>query len=402
MFKNTILTVSQVNSYIKLMFEGDRNLSNIFICGEISNLRTNYSSGHVYFSLKEDETIIKAIMFSNNFRRLNVDLEDGIEVIVRGSVSSYEKSGQYQIYVDDLQLYGSGAHYDDIEKIKEKLEKEGLFDGDRKRRLPQYPSKIGIITSPSGAVIRDIESVINRRYPVCKIEVFPVQVQGINAKDKIISALKYFGEVSDKVDIIIIARGGGSAEDLSAFNDEFVAREVALSPVPIISAIGHDNDWTICDFVADMRASTPSVAAEIAVPDKDQILSLLFQFGQRMNYVIKGIIREQKIDIEDKSRYLYNIFSKVVMEYKVNSIRIFENKLLYSIEKFLTKYKLIFNRLDSRLNGVNPLNVLMRGYTVASSRGKKILSAIDVEENCEMELSFIDGKVKFIVKSLRR
>ena len=285
-----VLTVSQLNFYIKSVLENDQNLKNVFISGEISNFTKHYQSGHMYFSLKDETGIVKAIIFSSFGNRLKFIPANGMKVIVRGSISLYEPSGVYQIYVEDMQPQGIGAFNLAFEQLKEKLIKEGLFDQSRKKPLPSYPEKVGVITSETGAVFFDIKNVLKRRYPLAQIVFYPVLVQGAQAPASIIKAIEKFNEQS-AADVLIVGRGGGSIEDLWAFNDENVARAIAKSTIPVVSAVGHETDFTICDFVADLRAPTPSAAAELVVPDKEELkerIHFYFSIMEKMaNYKVK-------------------------------------------------------------------------------------------------------------------
>ena len=286
--KTSIITVSQLNSYIKACFECDENLKNIFVVGEISNFRVA-ASGHLYFSLKDEKSVIHAVIFSNSAKNISFDIKDGISVMVKGKVSCYEISGQYQIYVQQINPYGVGTVHLAYEKLKSRLLAEGIFDEKFKKAIPKYPKKIGVITSKTGAVIHDIKNVISRRYPICEILLYPVNVQGEKSSEQIVNGINYFN-INQNVDVIIIGRGGGSVEDLWAFNKEEVARAVFVSAIPIISAVGHETDVTICDFVADKRASTPSVAAEIAVPDMNNLKIDLKNFRNRIFILLKALI----------------------------------------------------------------------------------------------------------------
>ncbi|MBQ8027487.1 MAG: exodeoxyribonuclease VII large subunit, partial [Clostridia bacterium] len=261
-----VLSVGQINTFIKSIIDGDPNLSNVFVVGEISNFTNHYRTGHFYFTLKDKEAAIKAVMFRSSAQRLCFMPENGMSVIIRGRISVFERDGQYQLYADDMQPDGIGALNIAFEQLKAKLEAQGLFDSSRKKKLPSVPERVGVITSPTGAAVRDIINVLGRRFPLAKIVFHPVQVQGANAAAQIAHAIDLFNEHS-AADVLIVGRGGGSIEDLWAFNEEIVALAVSKSDIPVISAVGHETDYTICDFVADMRVPTPSAAAEIAVPD---------------------------------------------------------------------------------------------------------------------------------------
>jgi len=265
------LTVTQLNEYVKMLLDSDALLgSGIWVRAEISNFKHHYGTGHFYFSLKDDGALVRAVMFRFNAQKLAFEPKDGMRVLVHGKVSAFVRDGQYQLYVDDIVPDGKGALYFAFEQLKKKLEAEGLFEESRKRPLPRFPEKIGIVTSPTGAAIRDMINILGRRYPCAELFLYPALVQGPEAPADLMAGLKFFAE-KKRVDVIIIGRGGGSVEDLWAFNNEQLAYAVAASPVPVISAVGHESDFTICDFVADKRAPTPSAAAELAAPDRMEL-----------------------------------------------------------------------------------------------------------------------------------
>lgn len=292
-----VLSVSQLNRYIKMNFDADENLANIFISGEISNFTNHYRTGHLYFTLKDDSAAVRAVMFNSSAKRLKFMPEDGMKVIARGRVSVYEASGQYQLYVDDMQPDGVGALNLAYEQLKEKLQKEGLFSEHHKKPLPPYPEKVGVITSPTGAAVRDIINVLGRRFPYAEIVFCPVLVQGEGAHLQLTDAVNLFNS-ERAADVIIIGRGGGSIEDLWEFNDEGLARAVYNSEIPVISAVGHETDFTICDFVADMRAPTPSAAAELAVPDANELQYALSTLKNRMFLNVSSGIADRRSRLE--------------------------------------------------------------------------------------------------------
>ena len=294
-----VLTIGQLNAYVKSLLDGDDNLNHVYVSAEISNFTNHYRTGHFYFSLKDENAVIRAVMFRSSAQRLKFLPQDGMRVIVRGRVSLYEWDGQYQLYVDDLQPDGVGALNLAYEQLKEKLSKEGLFAPERKKTLPRYPMRVGVVTSPTGAAVRDIINVLSRRFPLAQIILQPVQVQGADAPGQIADAIRLFNE-KKAADVLIVGRGGGSLEELWAFNEEEVARAVAASEIPVVSAVGHETDFTICDFAADLRAPTPSAAAELCVPDAQGELARVqmlrhsvFQLVQRrMDFIGTGAVAE--------------------------------------------------------------------------------------------------------------
>ena len=397
----SVITVSQINSYIKAILETDNNLSSVFVVGEISNLKRYNSGGHLYFSLKDDKSVLKAVMFAGNAQRLPFEPMDGMRVIVGGRVSCYEISGQYQLYADTIQPDGLGSVYLAFEQLKSKLMNEGLFNQEAKKPIPKYPSKIGVITSESGAVIHDIQTVAERRFPICEIILYPVEVQGKNASSKIIDGIKYFNN-TEKVDTIILGRGGGSAEDLWAFNDENLAREIFTSDIPIISAVGHETDFTICDFVADMRAATPSVAAEAALPDQRIILDSLNDYSLRMknsiNSKIKyalddvsGIESDLKkstpaIRIDNYNKILNNLIDRLSKSFKI------------SVEKFQKEHELLL----TRLNSADVKGILNKGFSLIFSENRKIKKVEDLKENSKVTVAMSDGIIECEIKNINK
>lgn len=392
MVPSKAITVSQLNSYIKALLDSDSNLQNIFVCGEISNFK-RHSSGHLYFSLKDDKSVIRAVMFASNTKSIYFDVKDGISVIVRGSVSSYVVNGQYQIYVNDIKPHGEGAVYLAFKELKAKLLAEGLFDESLKKPIPKYPNKIGVVTSKTGAVIHDIKTVIGRRYPICEIVLYPVEVQGEKAPIQIVNGINYFNKKMD-VDVIIIGRGGGSLEELFAFNNEMVARAVFSSCIPIISAVGHETDVTICDFVADKRAPTPSAAAEIAVPDKNVIISS-----------IENVKNKITVNVEIKLSDLINRFQIFESNFKscspvfrvdnyLDDLQYLKERLFLALKAGVLSKQNKYDILKNSLHICSPMAILKKGYAVVSQGGVSIKNAKEIKEGVETEISFANGKIK--------
>ena len=389
------LSVTQLNEYLKMVIEGDRVLSNVFVRGEISNFKL-YSSGHAYFTLKDDAGQLKSVMFRSYFSRMAFMPEDGMRVIAHGRVSVYETSGQYQLYVDDMQPDGAGSLAMRFEQLKRKLAAEGLFDEARKRPLPPMPRRIGVITSPSGAAVHDIINVLGRRFPAAEMILYPSEVQGAQAPAQLISGVEFFS-MTGLVDVIILGRGGGSAEDLWAFNDEYLARAVASCSVPIISAVGHESDFTICDFVADRRAPTPSAAAEIAVPDVNEIL-------RSLNAIQSGLQATMQKRIAQETRILNQIaqsrvFSRPDQMLDHFRIRLDEREtdLSRAVEQTILQKRQATASLVGKLQALNPLSVLARGYATVSKDGKSITSVKQINDNDTLDIRMADGSVRATV-----
>ncbi len=386
----TILSVSQLNFYARSVMENDPVLSEVFVRGEISGLKSQYRSGHIYFSLKDDKASVNAVMFRYNASRLKFVPEEGMKVIIIGKVSVYEERGQFQLYVQQMQPDGIGELAAAFSQLKEKLERKGLFDDKYKKEIPQFPENIGVVTSASGAVRRDIENVLSRRFPLVNMILYPASVQGENAEAELIEGLRYFNE-NKNADVIIIGRGGGSAEDLQAFNSEALAYEIFASKIPIISAVGHATDYTICDFVADIRAQTPTEAAELAVPERSGLMACIQSLYEKMNAAFENKISEN----QQRTDMLYERLSALSVEKR---LAVSEQKLdglvtrLENAEKtFFGIHNTELKRLISGLNALSPLKVLERGYSIASKNGKTVGSVYDVNENDKISVKMKDG-----------
>ena len=389
------LSVTQLNEYLKMVIEGDRVLSNVFVRGEISNFKL-YSSGHAYFTLKDDAGQLKSVVFRSYFSRMAFMPEDGMRVIAHGRVSVYETSGQYQLYVDDMQPDGAGSLAMRFEQLKRKLAAEGLFDEARKRPLPPMPRRIGVITSPSGAAVHDIINVLGRRFPAAEMILYPSEVQGAQAPAQLISGVEFFS-MTGLVDVIILGRGGGSAEDLWAFNDEYLARAVASCAVPIISAVGHESDFTICDFVADRRAPTPSAAAEIAVPDVNEILRSLAATQSGLQTTMqKRIAQETRILNQIAQSRVFSRPDQMLDHFR---IRLDEREadLSRAVEQTILQKRQATASLVGKLQALNPLSVLARGYATVSKDGKSITSVKQINDNDTLDIRMADGSVRATV-----
>lgn len=398
---NTV-TVSQLNLYIKTRFEMDENLSKIFVMGEVSNFKRHSPSGHVYFSLKDERSVVRAVMFSQYASRVPFNVCDGMKVVVCGRVSCYEVSGQYQIYVENIQPDGLGSVYMAFEQLKIKLQAEGLFDEALKKPLPQYPKKIGVVTSETGAVIHDIKTVARKRYPICEIVLYPVEVQGEKAGFKIAEGINYFNKAKDPVDVMIVGRGGGSVEDLWPFNSEEVARAIFSSKIPVISAVGHETDFTICDFVADKRAATPSAAAQIATPDKENLKIIFEKYQKDMQTALEFKIEKLKDVytqvIEDLKRFSPK---RIVEDYKID--------LEDALKDLNVAFKLNFGRLNekhkllcSKLQLCSTQNVLKKGYSVILINEKRIKSVKKLKNNDRVKIVFSDGTAECTLSDIKK
>ena len=384
------LTVSALTNYLKYKFDTDENLKCVFLKGEISNFKS-HTTGHLYFSIKDENSKINAIMFSTNARKINFVPQEGTKVLLVGRVSVYPSTGNYQIYVDEMMEDGVGNLYVAFEKLKADLERDGLFKEEHKKQIPKFPKRVGVVTAPTGAAIRDIISTIKRRYPVCEIIVFPSLVQGEFAKDDIVRNIKLAENYN--IDTLIVGRGGGSIEDLWPFNEEIVARAIYECPIPVISAVGHEVDFTIADFVADLRAPTPTGAAEIAVPNKQDVI----------NYIDQLKIRVQKSTLNKinilKER-LYKLKTSYVLKNPMNLYEIKLQKFDMTLEKLKYNINIIYQnkkndylQLISKLDALSPLNTIKRGYSVVKKDDKIIKSVKDVKKSDKLEIDLSDGSI---------
>ena len=435
-------SITALNRAIKNMFDSKPELNRVYIKGEISNFK-HHSRGHLYFTLKDENSRIAAVMFSSSAGNLKFEPEDGMKVLVSGRVTVYEATGGYQIYVDQMDLDGIGNLYLEFEKLKKKLAAEGLFNPEHKRPIPKFPKRIGIVTAPTGAAIRDILSTIKRRYPICETILFPALVQGVGAKESIVEQLNRAQEFD--LDVIICGRGGGSIEDLWAFNEEIVAYAIYNSKIPIISAVGHEVDFTIADFVADLRAPTPTGAAEMAVPNLVDLKTLINQYTIRLNENIKGIIniyskkldslkgayvlknplalyeaKEQKLDsfidrangtikniLDIYLKRLTNVKDSYVLKNplatyevkkeKLNNLNGLLNKEMNVIlDNNKHKYEIMINKL----NLLSPLNILSKGYSVVKKDDKVIKNSKELKVNDLLNIRMSEGNVSAIVKEI--
>ncbi len=397
MYEKMTLTVSQLNLFIKDIFNQIPALNDIRIKGEISNFK-HHTSGHMYMSLKDESGVLRAVMFRSSAITLDFRPENGMQVIAEGRVGVYERDGQYQLYINSMVQDGKGNLFEQFEKLKQKLEKEGLFDQNAKKPIPLFPKRVGVATAPTGAAVRDIINILSRRFPYADICLYPVLVQGDGAAESVCKAIEYFND-NKAADVLIVGRGGGSMEDLWAFNEEILARTIFKSEIPIISAVGHETDFTISDFVADLRAPTPSAAAELAVPSADELSEKVRISVERIKNAIqkniekhrlqlkvyseKQVLRDPLFKINEKGMQLDNVF------------RLFENAAKNALNEKKQKLGLTVSQLD----GLSPLNTLKRGFSVAKAAdGKVIKSVADTKSGDDITVVVPDGEIRAAVK----
>ena len=391
-----VLTVSQLNFYIKSLIENDSKLNIVFLSGEISNLTDHYRSGHIYLSIKDEKSVIRAVMFSGNARNLRFKPTDGMKVICRGRVAVYEPTGQYQLYIEDMQPDGIGALTLAYEQLKKKLADKGFFDSAHKKPLPRFPKTVGVITSPTGAAVQDIRNILYRRFPCVNIVMCPVLVQGDSAPEQLVRAVKTL-DMYNACDVIIIGRGGGSIEDLWAFNDETLANVIYDCKIPVISAVGHETDFTICDFVSDMRAPTPSAAAELAVPDKAELMSYYSSQLQYLSSFMDSQFRKNSSRLIDFQRRISLVSPQSRIDKYEKNIELLLNKSQNLVnEKYIKKSNEI-TKISAKLESLNPLSVLSRGYSIAEKDGVVITSSSQLNKGDNFTLEFSDGKIKATV-----
>ncbi len=391
MAEERYLTVSALTKYIKYKFDHDHHLEEVLLEGEISNFKHN-SRGHFYFTLKDETSQISATMFVSYASKVKFEPENGMKVFVKGKVTVYEPSGTYQINVTEIKNDGIGDLYLAYEKLKKELAEKGLFNEDHKLKLPRFPKTIGVITSPTGAAIRDIINTISRRYPLCQVILYPAIVQGDDAKDNIVAQIKK-ANFDNYCDVLIVGRGGGSIEDLWAFNEPVVAYAIYDSNIPIISAVGHEIDFTIADFVADKRAATPTAAAELATPDINVL-------KENIIYDLNQIIKRIKYVFEERKMYLANLDKRLEALNPANTLKhkreVLEGDLMrlnMLINQILINKKHRFELLKKELDSKNPLSIMERGYSISESNGKIVTSINDVKVDSIMETKLIDGSI---------
>ena len=407
------LTVSQINAYINRKLKFDNNLKNVYVKGEISNFKT-YPSGHSYFTLKDEKSQIPAVMFKGRKYGLKFQPENGMKVIIKGKIEVYERDGKYQLYASTMTEDGIGNLHIAFEQLKKKLEKEGLFADAHKKPIPKYPQRIGVVTAQTGAAIRDIITTIRRRYPYCEVLVFSTLVQGDMAAGQIVRQIKHAQQYD--LDTLIVGRGGGSIEDLWPFNEEVVAREIYACEIPVISAVGHEIDYTISDFVADKRAATPTAAAEIAVPEIKEVQYKVTQLSQRINKSINDKLTLNRAKVENisqkqifknpesiyqiKEMHLDSLINKlnftssnIISENRNKLLKLESRSVLRNPEEVTKAKKETFLRNVEKLKILNPLLTLKRGYSIAKIDDKVVSSAKDVKSGDELDIEFDDGTI---------
>ncbi len=392
----TILTVSQLNTYVKSLLDADAHLRSIYVTGEISNFSDHYRTGHYYLTLKDADAAVRAVMFRAENSRLRFRPENGMRVLVRGRISLYPRDGQYQMYIDDMQPDGIGALHVAFEQVKQRLQSEGLFDDSRKKPIPRCPARVGVITSPTGAALQDILHILARRFPLAKVVFCPVQVQGDAAAPQICEAIRQMN-AQDAADVLIVGRGGGSLEDLWAFNEEVVARAVASSHIPVISAVGHETDFSICDFAADLRAPTPSAAAELAVPDETEERAVLYSFAMRTSRAMAARLSRERLTLQHTAA-LANVSDPArLLHGRRLTLDAAGERLEHAMQNRLARQKSSLSLLCGKLDALSPLRVLSRGYTIAEKDGSAVTHAAALRRGDQILLRFADGQASCTV-----
>ena len=380
----SVLTVSQLNKYVSFKLSSDVKLKGVAVKGEISNFVCHFKSGHMYFTLKDQQSQVRAVMFASNASRLKFTPEDGMSVLALGNAELYERDGAFQIVVTELVLAGAGAVNDKIERLKKKLLDNGIIDEKNRKPIPLVPKKIAVVTSADAAALRDIINITSRRYPLCEIEVYPALVQGVNAEGSICKAL----ERADKsgADTVILTRGGGSAEDLMAFNSESVAMAVYNCNTPVVSAVGHETDTTVVDYVSDMRAPTPSAAAELCTPDKADILSSVKLLESKLNKAFEHIIDKKSAALDNKTAHLKALSPVIRVKGYENDLKAYDKSLSYAISRVIMQTEARFEKSFTKLSALSPFGVLERGYSIATKDGKVINDKEDITRGDSVEI----------------
>lgn len=395
--ENKILSITQINEYIRSSMDNDPILGNVTVRGEISNYKL-YPSGHHYFTLKDENAALKCVMFKGNAFRLRFRPENGMKIIATGKISVFPRDGAYQLYCTALTVDGIGDLHIAFEQLKKKLESQGLFDPNHKKAIPKYPKMIGIVTSPAGAAVHDMIRILRKRFPLTKVRLIPVRVQGEEAPAEIAAAIAY-ANYYQLADILIVGRGGGSIEDLWAFNEEVVAQAIYDSDIPVISAVGHEPDVTISDYVADLRAATPSNAAELAVPDQLTLRQTLDSMLDAMSSAALRQIRSAKTYLKALSAGSALKGPTAYIENRKQTLKLLENRMLSGYNRQLSAKKQKFLMHTSKLDAMSPLTVLSRGYSMAQSeKGEVISSCSQVKPNDSITVTVSDGTIHAVIK----
>lgn len=391
-------TVSELNDYVKALIDSSEVLCNIAVVGEISNFNNHYKTGHFYFTLKDENALVKAVMFRSYSSQVKFEPDNNMKVLCVGRVSVFPRDGVYQLYVEHMEPFGLGELYAAFEKLKLKLRGLGMFDESLKKPLPRFPKRVGIITSPEAAAVADMKNILTRRYPLCEIHIYPSLVQGPGAPRELCDGIVHFDNDPD-CDVIIIGRGGGSLEDLWAFNDEILARTIFACRTPVISAVGHETDYTICDFVSDLRAPTPSAAAELCVLDMNELKSMLSSTGAGLLSSMKAIISDSKsrLDVLREKRCLKS--PQYYVEAKSEALAVLERSIDTSAKRILEKKGSLLSQSASRLSALNPMAVLARGYGAVFTEDNKVVTKVSsLKSGDEIQIKLSDGKVIAEVK----
>ena len=382
-------TISQVNRYLKNIIESEPFLGDITLRGDISNFKAHFS-GHLYLTLKDEQSAIQAVMFKSDAVRLKIRPADGMKVLARCRIGVYEASGSYQAYIREMTADGLGDLHVAFEQLKERLEAEGLFSAEHKKPLPKFPSKIGVVTSSTGAAVQDICNILGRRYPLGEVIIHPTQVQGEGAPEDIIRGINYFNEKCP-VDVLIVGRGGGSIEDLWAFNDEGVARAVFASRIPVISAVGHETDFTICDFVADMRAPTPSAAAELAAVPVSEIKANVAYFDNRLRTLMREVVTKNRLKVQALGAEKALMRLKNTLDDKRNTLAILQEKLSLHSHAKVDEAKARLGLMSAKLDGSSPLKIMSKGYCAIEKDGGVVRSVSEISTGDTAKLTLSDG-----------
>ena len=399
MINQSALTVTQLNTYIKMLVDSDALLRKVFVVGEISNFVNHFKTGHCYFTIKDESSAIKAVMFAGNARTLKFRPENGMRVYITGRISVFERDGVYQIYAEKMEPEGAGSLMIAFEQLKKKLSCEGLFDDEVKKPLPQFPGKIAVLTSAVGAAYQDIINVITRRYPLAEIVLCSVAVQGINCARENINALKTVNKLIC-ADVIIMARGGGSIEDLWGYNDEQLVRAVAQSEIPVITGVGHETDFTLCDFAADKRAPTPSAAAEICVPDIYELYQINDSLYFRLNNAVNNYLNDKYSTLSLNSQRLRIYDPRRILDARSTNLSLIKSRIDNSVKLILESNTKKLDILSHKLELLNPLMLISKGYIPVTKDNRRVISSDMLHVNDDISLTFSDGDVRCVITDI--